>query len=188
MTKQQQNDLEFALERLLDWLNWEKAPVDDFRKLTDLLVNRSLEVGSGPLEYQAVVRWDRKIEPICRRIFQRFPTYSVPIFITDTRTGKGMPYIDRRPLRKDLRDSYDLSACFAIGHLFELFSTRMLGNIRRCEWQGVRRAGRRPSPPCRRYFYGRLGKRFCSEACKRKNMRRTEKFQEMNALHQRARS
>jgi hypothetical protein len=184
MKKSHQERLEFALQRFLSWLNWKDAPVDDFRKLTDLIVKLSLEAQSGPLGYQAAVRWDRKIDPICRRIAQRFPTYSVPVLLRETRTTEDVPYIDRRPLRKDLRDSYDLEACFAIGYLFELFSAGMLGNIRRCEWQGVRGAGRRPSPPCRRYFYGRLGKRFCSGVCKRKNMRRTEKYQEINALHQ----
>src|SRR6267142_299007 len=86
MTKAHQDRLEFALEHFLLWLNWKDAPVDDFRKLTNLIVKRSLEAERGPLGYQAHVRWDRKTDPICRRIAQRFPTYSVPCLIPKTGT------------------------------------------------------------------------------------------------------
>jgi hypothetical protein len=184
MTKMK-NRPQFALERFLGWLNWKDAPADDFRKLTDLIMKMSLEAQNGPLGYQATLRWDRKIDPLSRRIFQRFPTYSVPCLIPDARTKEDKPYIERRPFRKDLRESYDLAACHAIDHLFELFSAGILGKVRRCEWRGTRGTGKRGAPPCRRYFYGRDGKRFCSAACKRKNMRQRPTYREINALHQR---
>jgi hypothetical protein len=173
MKKQQQKRTEFALQSFLHWLNWEDAPADDFRKLTNLIVKLSLEAERGALEYESKVRWDRRIDPICRRIAQRFPLYSVPYFLRESGSTEEVPYLDRRPLRKDLKGSYDLQACFEIGHLFELFSAGVLRTIRRCERR-----------ECRRYFCGRLGKRFCSGSCKRKMMRQAPHFKEMNALHQ----
>jgi hypothetical protein len=133
-----------------------------------------LEAQSGPLEYRAKQRWNRKIAPICRRIAERFPAYSVPILLSDTETMRDTPYLDRQPLRKDLRHSYDLEACRAMDHLFELFSAGVLAKIRRCE----RRA-------CRLYFCGRTSKRFCSRVCFRKNMRQTPEYKKKNAEHQR---
>jgi hypothetical protein len=161
----------FALRRLLGWLNWKDAPADDFRKLTDLVVKRSLEAQKEPLDYKSSVRWDRRIDPLCRRIAQRFPTYVVPYLGSE---GHAEPYLDRRPMRKDLRNSYDLEACFAIGHLFELFSSGVLVRVARCE-----------QSECRRYFCGRRGRLFCSGSCKRKATRTTDRYREINALHQR---
>jgi hypothetical protein len=173
MKRQELNFLEHALERFLMWLNTEGAAAADFRKVTDLVVQRSIEKKSEWIEWKYLRAWDRKIDPICRRIDKEYPTYSVPF---GPLTPGGRPYIDRRPVRKKFgpNDS-DLEACFAKGHMFELFSAGMLGKIRRCEWQ-----------PCRLYFCGRVGKRFCSRACMRKHMRQTPEYRKKNREHQKA--
>jgi hypothetical protein len=186
MTKQKKSHLKFALNNFLTWLNWKDAPVDDFRRVADVVVRMSIEAEAGPLSYEADMRFDRKLDAMCRRIFQRFPTYEVPCLVREFRATEAVPFVDRRPVRRNYqRNPYDVEARFQISFMFELFRAGTLGKIRRCEWQGLKGSEKRKSPPCGRYFYGRAGKRFCSGACKRKNFRQRPNFREVNAIHQR---
>src|ERR1700722_5048255 len=126
--------LESSLWFFLAWLNDKDAPSDDFRKLTALVVRMSPEAEKVSLGYAQNLRWDRKIDPLCRRIAERFPAYSVPMLLRERLSDdRDTQHVELRPLRKNLRNSSDLQACRAIGYLFDFFRTGVLRQIHRCE-------------------------------------------------------
>jgi len=171
MNKKQRHHhhLKHCLDRFTLWLNCGGMAADDFRELTDLAVPFAREQKTG-LSYKGLLAWTGKMNPIARRIAVKYPTYPI---ITSSLEPGGQPFFSLTPLRKRLRQD-DLEACFAIRNFHELVSAGMLERIRRCEWQ-----------PCREYFHGRTGKRFCSQTCMRKHMRRMPNYRKRNAANQR---
>jgi hypothetical protein len=179
----------FSLDRYVVWLNSRGDAAEDFRKLTELaqamerletplptasLTNRNKNrLASEYIQsrHKAMMALELKAQPICRRIATKYPSFSD---LVGSRKPGGKPSFSRTPLRKNLRGTWDLTACFAFGHLERIIAAGVLGRIGRCKIES-----------CGRYFHGRVGRLFCSEKCLRKHIRQTPEFRERNRRHQR---
>lgn len=161
-----------CLKHFVTWLNYGGAAADDFRQLTDLLKAMALDDTVGPeRRHKARLAWSRKTLPLSRRIAKRYPI--MDNFVLPLERGNP-PFSSSEPFRKQLQVN-ELAACNARGHLREIIAAGLLSKIGRCKLDS-----------CRRYFCGRVGRLFCSDACMRKHMRHTPEFRKKNAEHQRA--
>jgi hypothetical protein len=166
----------FCLQYYVIWLNSGGPEAEDFRELTELIAKalreKSEKVKSTADDrYKATLYWGRKTRPVIRRIAIKYPT--VPEFCLPPTPGE-KPFFSATPLRKDLRGTWDLEACYAFGYLQEIVAAGLLSNIGRCELQS-----------CRRYFWGRIGRLFCSDQCMRMHMRQAPQYKKKNATYQR---
>ena len=120
----------FCLEHYVTWLDLGGAAAEDFRELTELLIKAAQDKSTVRERYKASLHWKRKTDPVIRRITTKYPTF--PGFALGLKPGDA-PFFSAEPIRKDLRGTWDLTACHAFGELQEILAAGLLLNIGRCK-------------------------------------------------------
>jgi hypothetical protein len=177
---------ERAMGRLKEYvyfLNYGGVAAKDFRKLTELaaqlatqpLRDKALKAyrhKSGAMAYRhtAVMAFIRKTGPLLRRIARKYPSYD-HLMVAGPRAG-GALSCHTVPFRS-VRDS-EFYASYAKADFRDIVNAGLLSRIGRCKLES-----------CRLFFHGRIGKRFCSDKCARRQMRQTPQFKERNRKDQR---
>jgi hypothetical protein len=156
------------------FLNQKGVPARDFCKLTELLQAWTREQSTRRLKYREEKAWFRKTHPLCERFGKKYRSDRLPC-LTDPSTGSKILFLDvpAKKHKKRLSDR-DVDGWYAWGHLQTIVNAGLLLNIGHCKLDS-----------CGRYFYGRVGKRFCSDKHAREYMRRTPQFKERNRKDQR---
>lgn len=160
-----------CLTRYVIWLNHGGAAAEDFRKLTDFVLAMARDKTPARDRYKASLAWARKTSRISQRLAEKYPTWREPVL--SPKPG-GMPFSAINMRFQERSRQHDLGACVARGHFEEILAAGLVLNIGRCKVE-----------TCRRYFWGKVGKFFCSDKCLRKEMRQTPSYKKNNAEHQR---